>query len=397
VAAVRVGIDGASWMSRRGYGRFLRNAGACLMEIDDETRYVVYIDEQSSAEAILPPRAERRLVPLRHPAHDSAMAESRRSAADVLRMTLAVSRDRPDVFLFPSMHTYFPVARVPTVVGIHDTIPEDYPELTHPSRRTRTYATLKRSLAMRRASRLFTVSEASRCALVERFGLAPDELTIVPEAPDPVFHPRSSGAVELALAPLGLTPGSFLVSACGISPHKNLERLVEAYVRVLQDRPNAPLLVIVGDLEHDPFLSASGSLIRTIREHSLDDRVVLPGYVPDETLACLFAGASIVVVPSLAEGFGLPAVEAAACGAALVLSDLPAHRETLDGAAVFVPPTSVEAIAGALMDVFDKPTLRTSLGERARVAVSELTWEASARALHGVIAETARSNGARHD
>jgi glycosyltransferase involved in cell wall biosynthesis len=80
-----------------------------------------------------------------------------------------------------------------------------------------------------------------------------------------------------------------------------------------------------------------------------------------------------------------------------VLSDLPAHRETLDGAAVFVSPTAVDAIAGALMDVLDKPSLRTSLGERARVAVSGLTWEASARALHGVIAETARSKGARHD
>jgi alpha-1,3-rhamnosyl/mannosyltransferase len=155
--------------------------------------------------------------------------------------------------------------------------------------------------------------------------------------------------------------------------------------------------VIVGDLERDPFLSASGSLVRTIRTHSLEDRVVLPGYVPDETLACLFSGASVVVVPSLAEGFGLPAVEAAACGAALVLSDLPAHRETLDGAAVFVPPTAVEAIAGALMDVLDDPTLRTSLGERAWNAVSGLTWAASARALHGVIAETVQSKGARYD
>jgi glycosyltransferase involved in cell wall biosynthesis len=386
-----VGIDGASWVSRRGYGRFLRNVGSRLMEIDDDTRYVVYIDRQSSAKAVLPARAQRRLVALRHPAHDSAAADSRRSAADVMRMALAVSRDRPDVFLFPSMHTYFPVAMVPSVVGIHDTIPEDYPELTHPGRRARTYATLKRSLAMRRASRLFTVSEASRAALMAQFGLGREELTVVPEAPDPVFHPRSSGDIELAVGPLGLTPGSFVVSACGISPHKNLERLVEAYVRVLRDRPNAPPLVIVGDLEDDPFLSASGSLLRVIREHALEDRVVLPGYVSDETLACLFAGASAVVVPSLAEGFGLPAVEAAACGAALVLSDVPAHRETLEGAAVFVPPTAVDAIAGGLLDVLGDATLRASLGERARHAVAGLSWDASARVLHGVIAEAVRS------
>lgn len=392
---MRVGIDGSSWVSRRGYGRFLRNAGSALMELDDDTHYVVYIDEQSAAKTRLPARAERRLVALRHPAHDSATAESRRSAADILRMTIAVSRDRPDVFLFPSMHTYFPVFGVPTVVGIHDTIPEDYPELTHPNRRARAYSTVKRALAMRRTAQLFTVSEASRRAVAERFGLAPEELPVVPEAPDPVFYPRPSGDVEHALAPLGLTAGSFLVAACGISPHKNLERLVEAYVRVLQELPNAPPLVIVGDLEGDPYLSAVPSLVRTIREHSLEERVVLPGFVSDETLACLYVGATAVVVPSLAEGFGLPAVEAAASGAALVLSDVPAHRETMDGAAVFVSPTDVSAIARALVEVIDDPVLRASLGERARNAVSGLTWAASGRALHGVITAAARSRGGR--
>lgn len=366
-----------------------------MMEIADDTRYTVYIDEQSAAKADLPARAEARLVALRHPAHEAATAESRRSAADVMRMTLAVSRDRPDVFLFPSLHTYFPVVGVPTVVGIHDTIPEDYPELTHPSRRARAYATLKRELAMRRAAQLFTVSEASRSALVERFGLGPEALPVVPEAPDPVFHPRSAVDVGGTLAPLGLVPGSFLVSACGISPHKNLERLVDAFARVVANRPNAPPLVLVGDLEGDPFLSSGASLVETIRKHSLEGRVVLPGYVSDEALACLYTGARAVVVPSLAEGFGLPAVEAAACGAALVLSDLPAHRETLDGAAVFVPPTEVEAISRALTEVLGDPTLRASLGERARKAVSGLSWDASARALHGVIVATARSRGVR--
>jgi glycosyltransferase involved in cell wall biosynthesis len=179
------------------------------------------------------------------------------------------------------------------------------------------------------------------------------------------------------------------------SPHKNLERLVEAYARVLGELPSAPPLVIVGDLERDPYLSAVPSLVRTIREHSLEQQIVLPGFVSDETLACLYVGATAVVVPSLAEGFGLPAVEAAASGAALVLSDLPAHRETLDGAAVFVPPTDVGAIARALVELIADPTLRTSLGERAREAVSSLSWDASARALHAVITEAAESGGKR--
>jgi len=386
---VRVGVDGASWRSARGYGRFLRNVGTRLMELDADTRYIVYVDEKSAVSLDVPERAEVRTVALGRAPQEAAAAESRRSAADVFRMARAVSRDRPDVFLFPSLHTYFPVVRVPTVVGIHDTIPEDHPELTFPNRRARAYSSLKRAVAMRRATRLFTVSEASRAALVDRFGLTPDQLPIVPEAPDPVFHPQSSSDVLRLLAPLGLTPGSFFVFAGGISPHKNLERLIEAYAQVARSRVDVPPLVLVGELDADPFLSASESVVTLIQERSLGERVVLPGFVSDEVLACLYSGATAVVVPSLAEGFGLPAVEAAACGAAVILSDIPAHRETLDGAAVFVEPADIAAIGTALSQVLAEPSLRSALGDRARNAVAGLSWDAAARTLRAILADAA--------
>ena len=110
----------------------------------------------------------------------------------------------------------------------------------------------------------------------------------------------------------------------------------------------------------------------------------------DEALACLCSGATAVVIPSLAEGFGLPAVEAAACGAPLLLSDLPAHRETLDGAALFFPPTDVTALAGLLAEVADDEAGRAELGERGRQAVARLTWDAAAESLRGLLRETAR-------
>jgi glycosyltransferase involved in cell wall biosynthesis len=117
--------------------------------------------------------------------------------------------------------------------------------------------------------------------------------------------------------------------------------------------------------------------------------VRLPGYVPDGPLACLCSAATAVVIPSLAEGFGLPAVEAAACGAPLLLSDLPAHRETLDGAALFFPPKDADALAGLLAQVSRDDGLREELGERARKAVAPLTWDASAERLRGLLFETA--------
>ena len=127
---------------------------------------------------------------------------------------------------------------------------------------------------------------------------------------------------------------------------------------------------------------------------SLGERVLLPGFVSDETLACLYAGATGVVLPSLGEGFGLPAVEAAACGAALVLSDLPAHRETLDGAALFVEPTDVDGIAAALARVLADESERASLARRAQEAASRLTWDAAADAVRRLLDDAVAGGGA---
>jgi alpha-1,3-rhamnosyl/mannosyltransferase len=382
---VRVGVDGTGWANRRGHGRFTRNAVTRLVELDADATYVIYVDEQSAPNVELPPRAERRTVAVSRAPSAAAASDSRRGVADLVRMTLAVSRDRPDVFLFPSLYTYFPIVGVPTVVGVHDTIAEDFPDLTLPTRRARLYWSAKRRLALGRAARLFTVSEAARADLVERFGLSADRIAVVPEAPDAVFGPRGADDVARALAPLGLRAGSFFVFAGGISPHKNLERLLEGYAELHA----APPLVLAGDLDGDSYLSSAAQVRERIAELGLGERVLLPGFVSDETLTCLYAGATAVVLPSLAEGFGLPAVEAAACRAALVLSDLPAHRETLDGAAIFVSPYDAHAIGAALARVRDDADLRFSLGRRALEAVSVLSWDAAAERLRRLLEEAA--------
>ena len=388
---MRIGVDATSWVNRRGFGRFARNAVGRLVALDADTTYVLYIDEQSADGARLPGGVEERRVALTRAPSAAAAADSSRSVRDLLRMTRAVRQDRLDAFLFPSVYTYFPVVGVPTLVGIHDTILDDLPELTLPSFRARTASRLKNWLAVRRAARLFTVSEASRDALSQRLRVPRERLGVVGEAPDPVFAPREGEALTRGLAEAGVAPQDrFFLFWGGISPHKNAETLIDAYARFAADRSDAPLLVLVGDLETDSYLSAAASVRARIAQHGLGERVRLPGYVSDEALACLCSAATAVVIPSLAEGFGLPAVEAAACGAPLLLSDLPAHRETLDGAALFFPPKDVEALAGLLARVTDDAEERAALGERARQAVAPLTWDAAAESLRTLLLETAR-------
>lgn len=389
---MRVGVDATSWVNRRGYGRFARNVVRRMVELDSRTTYVLYIDEQSADAADLPAGAEQRVIRLRRSPTEAAAADSARSPLDLLRLTRAVWRDRLDAFLFPSLYTYFPVIGVPVVLGIHDAIAERSPELTLPTRRARLLFRAKRELALRGAERVFTVSTASRQALAETLGLDPELLTVVPEAPDPVFFRRERDEVAAALRSIGVEPeGRVFVYAAGVSPHKNVESLIDAYA-ALRARGNgdAPVLVIAGDLDGDPFLSSAGSVRERIARLGLAEHVRLPGFVPDELLAGLYSGARAAVVPSLAEGFGLPAVEAAACGAPVVLSDLPAHRESVGESALYFPATDVDALAGHLESLWRDPDMAARLGERARGAVERLSWDASAERLGEVIRGVAR-------
>ena len=346
---------------------------------------MLFMDERTAREEELPEGAFFRAVAVGRP----PAADAPRSLRDLARVAQAASRERVDVFLFPSLYTWFPVRGAPTVVGIHDVIAEQYPELTLPNRGARARWRLKRRLAVKQARKLFTVSQASRRLLAADLGISEASLAVVPEAPDPVFGPRTAEEIEGELGPLGIGHGErFLVYAGGVSPHKGLETLLDGYA--LLGEP-APRLVVAGALEDETFLSAANAVRRRIDELGLRNRVLLTGFVSDEALACLYAGAVAFVSASRSEGFGLPAVEAAASGTPVVLSDIPAHRETLEGAAFYFPPGDARALAWQLETVAHDDALRDEHGAAARRRVAGLSWDASAAALRAVLQEAARA------
>jgi glycosyltransferase involved in cell wall biosynthesis len=387
---MRIGVDATSWTNRRGFGRFTRNSVERLVALDPETTYVLLLDAASAAAADLPLDAERLVVPLDRPASEAASADSNRGLLDLVRLARAARAARLDAFLFPSMLTYFPVPGVPTVVGLHDTIAEDHPDLTFPSRRSRSLWGLKQRVVMKTAARLFTVSAASRAAVAHRAGIESARLPIVPEAPDPVFFPRTPEEVARELLRLGLDGDrGFVLYAGGISPHKNIETLLDAYAQVAFGRTPPPQLVLVGDLERETYVSAAVEIRRRIDALGITDHVLLPGFVPDDMLACFYTAATAVALPSLAEGFGLPAVEAAACGAPVLLSDLPAHRESLGDGGLYFAARDPAALAAALATMLDDEEARTALAIRGRAAVAELTWDAAAERLRDLLHEAA--------
>jgi glycosyltransferase involved in cell wall biosynthesis len=295
---------------------------------------------------------------------------------------LAVRRDAPDAFIFPAVYTYFPVFGVPTILGVHDLIATELADLTLPTRRARVSWRLKERLAVRRATVLFTVSNGSRAAIARRFAVPEEEIAVVPQAPDPAFRPRSEEEVADARAGVGLGDGErYFVYAAGISPHKRLDTLVDAFAAVA---PSARL-VIAGDLDENVFIPVGDELRSRVARLGLGDRITLPGFVSDDVLAALYTGALAAVVPSVAEGYGLPAVEAAACGTAVILSDLPPHRENLGDAALYFRPGVVPALRARLERLLADEELRASLAEQGRAAVARLSWDATAERLRDLV------------
>jgi glycosyltransferase involved in cell wall biosynthesis len=360
---MRVGIDATGWADRRGLGRFTRNAVSSLVELDRDNSYVLYVGSEGVLHNGLPAGAEQRLL----------------TAGQLVRLGADVSQDRLDAFLFPSAGSYFPVASVPTLVGVHD-MPSQRPN--------KLVRSLKARLAVRHAARVFTVSVSSRASVASRFGIPTSRLSVVPQAADPVFHPRTEwgrGLVER----LELEPGRFIVYAAGLDPHKDVETLLLAHGRLCRRGGEAPILVLAGDLDEPGNTTTAEGIRRLIGELGTGSNVVLPGFVPDEELADLYSASGVVAIPSLAEGFGLPAVEAAACGSALVLSELPVHRETLDGAALFFKPRDVEALEDRLAAVLGSEEVRRRLAADALERARKLTWKASAQRLRTLVTEMA--------
>src|SRR5215472_16329911 len=160
-AGLRIGVDGACWPNRRGYGRYTRSLLAALAQLDGAgERYTLFLDEDTSRQCDLPASFERVIVRTAEPPAQAASAQGHRGIGDLVRMTRAVARARPDVFLFPSVYTFFPiVGRARAVVTIHDVIDERHPEMIFPGHDLALLWRMKVGLAVRQAHLIVTVSE----------------------------------------------------------------------------------------------------------------------------------------------------------------------------------------------------------------------------------------------
>lgn len=387
---MRIGVDGSCWMNRRGFGRFTRGLVGEMLGRDDGRTYVVVLDAPSAPLVELPGRPEVVRAPVREAPVEAASASGHRHLTDVLRMTRAAQRARCDVFFFPSTYTWFPVPGTRTVVTVHDAIAELRPDEVLPDRRSRMLWALKQRAALRSARRIVTVSEAARGDVERVLRVPPHRVTVIHEAPDARFRPTGPEQRARTLARFGLDPAEpYVLYVGGISPHKNLEVLVDAFGRVAADHPTARLLV-VGDTDDDPFLSATQRVRAAVAASPARERIALTGYVADDDLVALYGGAVVCVLPSLGEGFGLSAAEAAACGTPVVASAIPALEELLGDAALYAPASRPDLFADAIGRLLSDPAERERRSLATRVRAAEWSWAAAADTTIALLEAVAR-------
>lgn len=281
-------------------------------------------------------------------------------------------RDRADVLLnaLPEGPTRSPIRQVSVV---HDLIPLFYP---NDSPRQRWYVRSFVPAVLRASARVIADSAQTKADVVAHFGLSPGNIVVVPPGVDhQQFFPRTQTSVETGR--LGWR--AYLLFVGNLRPHKNVALLLEALVQI----PGDLALAVVG--HQDPRYWPA--LARRAEELGISSRVHFLGFVETHRLPVLYSGALAVVVPSLYEGFGLPVLEAMACGAPVIASTTTALQEVAGDAALLVDPQDVSGWARAITRVIGDPELRADLRARGLTQAARFSWSETARRVLLVAAE----------
>ena len=368
---MRIAID-ARKLYDFGIGTYIRNLLRGLAKIDQTTDYVLFSRPQDASFAAT--LGENfRSVPER---------AGRYSVAEQISIPLAVKRQQVNLFHAP--HYVLPLCTPGrTVVTIHDCIHLTFPDYQQ-NRLAYAYARASLSIAAQKSDRIFTVSEQSKGDILRFFKVPPEKVVVTPNAIEDRFAvPPSRDFVQQIRERYQLSQ-SYILYVGNIKPHKNLERLIEAFHYVRTQGRSEMELVIVGD-----EISKLQALRRAIHKYDLHRWVRFHGHVSDDTLAVFYRLASVFVFPSLYEGFGLPPLEAMASGTPVVTSNVSSLPEVVGDAAVLVDPYSAQAIADGILKVLHSSHLRDSLREKGLARVKQFSWEQSAARVREVYGEVA--------
>jgi len=366
---VRIAID-ARKLRDYGIGTYVRNLLRHLARIDRTTEYVLFT-QPADIELATDLGENFRTVVERAGAY---------SIREQLNIPLDLRREGIDLFHAPH-YVLPPLTPCKAVVTIHDCIHLRFPQYL-PNHFAYAYARSSLWVATHRANRVLTVSEASKRDILRYFRVPEGKIDVIYNAIDERLGEQPTDAEIGRVRERYQLNDPFVLYAGNIKPHKNLERLIEAFHRLRRSGMEHVKLLIIGD-----EISKYATLRRAVHRHKLHKHVRFFGFVPDKTLAALYRLASVFVFPSLYEGFGLPPLEAMASGTPVITSNVSSLPEVVGDAALLIDPYEPDAIADAMRRVLTEPALAADLRQRGLARVKDFSWERSVARVREIYGE----------
>ena len=358
---MRVGIS-SEWVGTRAGGleTYSHSLVEALARLDTDNEYVVYTARRNAFEGLAH----------RHPNFSIRFlgSESRWFAVPFGLPFALWSRP---VDLFHATSVVPPVCPARLVVTVHDLGFKHHPEFFPPLVRLRLKTLI--SSGARRAERIIAVSNTTKQDLVDTFGIPEEKIVVVYEGVSPNYRPIADDEERRrVLARYGIE-GDYVLYVGRLHVRKNLVRLLQAFARIRRGGASHRLVLVGRKLfDADP-------LLRAIVDLGLTDEVLLPGHIPLADLAHVYSGATVFVYPSLFEGFGLPPLEAMACGTPVITSNVSSLPEVVGDAALLADPRSVDELANAMERLLADVGLRRRCREKGLARVAAFTWERTAR------------------
>ena len=351
-----------------GNETYVRNLLHGFDKLDKESEFIAYVS-RDSAKSDVPARFAKRLVPV---------SPYRRLGFDLARK---LREDRPD--LLHVQYTAPLFCPAPVVATVHDVSFLHHPNYFTPFRARQLQFTVRRTI--RNAARVITPSEFSKVQILKAYSLDPDKIRVMAYAVSSEFRPMPRPKASRWAAAKYNFGFPFILSVGDLQPRKNHLNLIQAFKELLGAFPELPHhLVLVGkETWHSNTIRAAA------KKSGLGDRIHFTGFVEDEDLRKLYGACEIFVYPSFYEGFGIPILEAMACGRAVACSNASAIPEVADSAALLFDPHSIEEMVRAIRDLIIDPELRARMERMGMQRAASFTWERTARQTLDVYYEVA--------
>jgi len=356
---------------------YIRNLMSGFAALDDKSEFIAYVSEPG-AEAGIP-----KGFAVRHVSSNPFV----RLGFDLTRR---VTEDRPD--LLHVQYTAPLACPVPVVVSVHDVSFHDAPHFFPPGRVAQLRFTVSRTI--RQAARILTPSEFSKHSIERAYGVDPDRIKVTPNAVSTRFRPIGREVARARIySRFGLSH-PYILTVGDLQPRKNQIGLIYAFEELLREHPQLPhLLVLTGQ---DSWYAST--VRRAAQRSCVASRIRFTGFVSDDDLPYLYAASDLFVFPSFYEGFGIPILEAMACGRAVACSNSTAMAEVADGAAILFRPSSTREMMRAMRDLLLDPELSQRMERLGIARAATFQWRSASERTLAVYYEVAeaRARELRH-